>query len=110
GFQAAQSIGMIGEMVEPAQIAEVLAWLPAGTPVQENLQAGQRVFRFQIGQETKEVRVPAEAAVRLVRATPIPPKYQEYAASGIEWALDSSSPAFDPQTERFRFDLELAAP
>lgn len=98
------------EIVDPVQIAEVLAWLPAGAQVEEKRQGDKRVFRFALGQQCKEVIVPAEAPVVLLRAAPIPPKYQDYAASGIEWTLDPTAAAFEPQKQQFRFDLQLTDP
>ena len=99
-----------GHFVDAGQIAEVLAWLPAGTPVEQKVEGDNRVFRFLVGQQIKEVRVPADVPVRLLRATPIPPKYQDYTTSGIRWTIDPSCPGFDPQKQRFHFDLELTDP
>ncbi len=106
--QAARAEGT--QPIDPAEIAEILAWLPAGTPVEETFQGDKRVFRFPLGQQIKQISVPADAPVVLVRATAIPPKYQDYATSGIRWRIDPSDPAFEPLRQRFRFDLELTGP
>jgi len=95
--------------VAPEEIEEVLAWMPAGTPVEEHQQEGRRMFRFRIGEKIHQVAVSSDARVRIVRATPVPPEYQEYATSGIEFVVDPAAETFDPVRKAFRIDISLQA-
>lgn len=99
----------ISHPVDPAQIADVLAWMPAGTPVEVQLRKEGRVFVLRIGQTVKELVMPAEIPVGLLRATPLPGKYQDWESSGIQWTLDLNSETFDPKKQMFHIDLPLSS-
>lgn len=79
--------------------ARILQSMPAGTPVQERTEADKRVFILGTGEKPPRVEAAKDARVQVLRATPIPAKYQDFETSGL---------AFTVRAEAMTEDFHLA--
>jgi SSS family solute:Na+ symporter len=66
---------------------EVLAWMPAGTDVERRDRDGKTIFLLETQPEPQTVEVAAGANVEVLRATAIPPRYRDFASSGLAFAV-----------------------
>ncbi len=82
---------------QTGQVAQVLAFMPTGTFVEERTEGGQR--QFVIGTEQgKVVPVAGDALVQVLKATDVPERY---------WAQESSGLDFMVRAGPVEVDLEL---
>jgi len=85
---------------EPAQPAEVLDSMPAGTPVEEQVAGDKRFFHIGSEADAKTLEVPASATVRHVPATPVPEKYQSPDTAGTTFTVTAEQADYDLTIDR----------
>ncbi len=70
-----------------SQSAEVLAWMPAGTPVDQQPANDGRRFVIRTQPEAKTVEVSGREKVEVLRAPEIPQRYRSFATSGLSFTV-----------------------
>ncbi len=76
---------------DKSDIAEVLAWMPPGTPVEERVEDGKRLFVIRTAKDTEKVAVGTDAEIRVLRATSIPESYREFGSSGLGFEVEAEA-------------------
>lgn len=78
-----------------SRAAEVLAWMPAGTAVDQQPTEKGTWFVIRTEPEPKSIKVAEGDRVELLRATEIPLRYQSFASSGLNFAVEARSTVHD---------------
>lgn len=87
------------------EVEQVLAFMPTGTPVEEESADGPR--RFVIQTKTPQVVPVADGAVvRVLQATAVPAKYRDFDSSGLGFSVPAETAEIDLRLDR---DDQVAA-